>query len=219
MIISDDCKQTQVGGLQSYHFHVHLDGCGAFIRSSAARRAASASSFFRCLSKSLQRKPNFGQVSISIRHTPLHLFSLVRLASAIYGLLHPPGHVRVNPKCSSAKRNRSALPSSHAAQPVVPNDLCFGGFRWSASRKKVKQHLVLPSCRLAVLPSGLCDFASSQPEWSWPDNRDRLCPGDWAPGLPSWQQIESTIWTDILCLILLNNAKECKDNVFGQNAF
>lgn len=157
MIISDDCKQTQVGGLQSYHFHVHLDGCGAFIRSSAARRAASASSFFRCLSKSLQRKPNFGQVSISIRHTPLHLFSLVRLASAIYGLLHPPGHVRVNPKCSSAKRNRSALPSSHAAQPVVPNDLCFGGFRWSASRKKViasKPSLAdLPSCRLVCVLS------------------------------------------------------------------
>ena len=217
MIISDDCKQTQVGGLQSYHFHVHLDGCGAFIRSSAARRAASASSFFRCLSKSLQRKPNFGQVSISIRHTPLHLFSLVRLASAIYDLLHPPGHVRVNPKCSSAKRNRSALPSSHAAQPVVPNDLCFGGFRWSASRKKVKQHLVLPSCRLAVWFVCFRKFAA------WVKLARQQ-----GPPLPRWlstraplltaNRVDNLDWR--LCLILLNNAKECKrQRVFGQNAF
>ena len=191
-------KQTQVGGLQSYH----LFSC-------SFRRLRRLHPFFRGPSCSIslfllplliqepatQTKPLAkSQFRFAIRpftFSPSSGWPLRSMACFI-----PLATSRVNPKCSSAKRNRSALPSSHAAQPVVPNDLCFGGFRWSASRKKVKQHLVLPSCRLAVLPSGLCAFASSQPEWSWPDNRDRLCPGDWAPGLPSWQQIESTIWTE-----------------------
>ena len=160
-------------------------------------------------------KPNFAYLwvksfPILIRHTHLPLFSLIRLASAICGLLHPPSHIRVNPKCSSAKANATVLlfPPATLLNLWFPTTSASEGSGEVPLRRKWSN-----TCRLAVLPCFLDVLClSSSPEWSWPDNRDRLCPGDWAPGLPSWQQIESTTWTmsDILCLILLNNAKKCK---------